>query len=156
MKDRTQRLRTVKKLIRASRIRSQEVLLTQLHNEGFMVTQATLSRDLKYLQVGKVAEGGEGYYYALPSDEERRENERNHIHDFLRGYLSIEFSSPVAILRTLTGHANSVAIALDCLHLDGLLGTIAGDDAVLLVLAENVQRNDFLQTLRDRIPGFEE
>ena len=156
MKERTLRLRAIKKLIRTHRIRSQEVLLTQLQNEGFQVTQATLSRDLKYLKVGKVSEGAEGYFYALPSDDDRRESERHHIQDFLRGYLSLEFSRPVGVIRTLTGHANSVAIALDSLHIEGLIGTIAGDDAVLLVLAEQVSADDFLQTLRNRIPEFEE
>lgn len=156
MKERTLRLRTIKRLIRANRIRSQEVLLTQLQNEGFQVTQATLSRDLKYLKVGKVSEGTDGYFYALPSDEDRRESDHNHIQDFLRGYISIEFSRPVAILRTLTGHANSVAIALDCLHLEGLIGTIAGDDTVLLVLSEDTDKTEFLQNLQTRIPDFEE
>ena len=100
MKERFERLKTVRGLIKAHRIDSQETLLQLLQEAGHSVTQATLSRDLKYLKVGKVSDGRSGYYYTVPSDEERRESERHYIQDFLRGYVSIDWNASLAIVRT--------------------------------------------------------
>ena len=73
MKDRAERLRAVRQIIKEHRISSQEELLDHLRDLGFAVTQATLSRDLKLLKVGKSSEGSDGYYYTLPTEEELRE-----------------------------------------------------------------------------------
>jgi len=124
--------------------------------EDIAVTQATLSRDLKVLKVGKVSEGSSGYYYTLPSDEERRESERSYIQDFLRGYVSLDFSGNLGVVRTLAGHAGSVALALDCLNMEEILGTVAGDDTVLIVLREGVTHKAILKELREKIPDLEE
>lgn len=156
MKDRNQRLRAIKKVIRGNRINSQDMLLNLLQREGFNVTQATLSRDLKLLKVGKVSEGVDGYYYTLPSEEERRESERSYIQDFQRGYVSIDFSGNLGVVRTLAGHANSVALALDCMNLDDILGTVAGDDTILIVLREGVAPGQLMQQLTQKIPDLDE
>lgn len=156
MRDRNQRLRLIRRIIKGNRITSQDVLLQHLVKDGFSVTQATLSRDLKLLKVGKVSEGADGYYYTLPSDEERRESERSYLQDFARGYVSIDFSGNLGVVRTLAGHANSVALALDNLALDEVLGTIAGDDTVILVIRENCSSEQVLGELRSRIPDLEE
>ena len=156
MKDRNQRLRAIKKVIRGNRVNSQDMLLTLLQKEGFTVTQATLSRDLKLLKVGKVSEGVDGYYYTLPSEEERRESERSYIQDFQRGYVSIDFSANLGVVRTLAGHANSVALALDCMNLDDIIGTVAGDDTVLIVLREGIPASHNLTQLMEKIPDLDE
>ncbi|KGE73460.1 arginine repressor [Spirochaeta lutea] len=156
MKERTLRLKAIKRIIRGTRINSQENLLHHLQREGFSVTQATLSRDLKLLKVGKISEGLDGYYYTLPSEEERRESERSYLQDVHRGYVGIDFSANIGVIRTLAGHANSVAIALDNLGLEEILGTIAGDDTVLIILREGFTKVDFLQELRRKIPDLEE
>lgn len=155
MKERFERLKVVKKIIKNNRIDSQETLLGFLEKEGYNVTQATLSRDLKLLRVGKIADGHSGYYYTLPGDEERRESEKTYLQDFLRGYVSIDFSGNIAVIRTLTGHADSVAIALDNLMFEGVIGTVAGDDTVIAVLAEGISSQDFLQIMREKLPQLE-
>ncbi len=156
MKERSQRLKAVKKIIRENRVTSQEELLGILRHHGYRVTQATLSRDLKVLKVAKVSRGSDGYYYALPSEEERKESERNYIYDFVRGYVSIKFSQNIGVIRTLNGHADSVAIALDNLIGDAVLGTIAGDDTVIAVLEQDTQQEEFMRLLREKIPEIEE
>ncbi len=156
MKERPLRLQAIKKIIRSNRITSQEQLLRHLGDEGYRVTQATLSRDLKLLKVGKVAQGPNGYTYTLPSEEERRESERSYVQDFLRGYVSIEFSGTVAVVRTLTGHADSVGFALDNLSIGDILGTVAGNDTVIVVLREGTDRESFLRQLKAKAPEFEE
>jgi transcriptional regulator of arginine metabolism len=156
MKERHIRLKAIKRIIRSNKIASQEALLGYLQEEGFTVTQATLSRDLKLLKVGKVSQGESGYYYALPGEEERKESEKGYIQDFQRGYVSIEFSGNIGVVRTLTGHANSVALALDNMNMEEILGTIAGDDTVMLVLREGVTVEAFLGKFREKVPDLEE
>jgi transcriptional regulator of arginine metabolism len=147
------RLRAVRKLIKNNRIESQENLLGLLHQEGFVVTQATLSRDLKLLKVGKISDGDTGYFYSLPGEEEQREAERAYINDFLRGYISIDWSGNMVVIKTYSGHSDAVALAVDTLGLDDVLGTIAGrDNTVFVCLREGITGEDFLNRMRESIP----
>ncbi len=156
MRERQQRLTAIKRVIRNEKIESQEQLLYFLEQEGFRVTQATLSRDLKLLRVGKQAQETGESYYALPTEETRRERELGYVEDFRRGYVSLDYSPPLAVVRTLTGHADSVAIAIDNLNISAVLGTVAGDDTVFVALREGTSRESFLATLRERVPDLEE
>lgn len=156
MRERADRLRRVRDIINEHRITSQETLLRHLKDQGFSVTQATLSRDLKVLKVGKVSEGPSGYYYTLPTEEELRESEQNYVLDLKRGMLSIEFSGNLGIIHTMPAHADSVAIALDNLSIAEILGTVAGDDTVLIVLREGVGSAAVRSTLTDLVPELGE
>lgn len=155
VKERTQRLRKIKDLIREKRIESQESLLELLQDENFKVTQATLSRDLKHLKVSKVSDGWSGYYYSLPDEENTGESERGYIQDVHRGVLSVEFSGNVGVIKTRPGHADSVAFALDKLNVPEVLGTLAGDDTIFLILREGATKEDLLETFQRRIPEVE-
>lgn len=157
MKERLARLKAIRKLIKTYRIESQEILLGHLQKEGFMVTQATLSRDLKLLKVGKISDGHNGYVYTLPGEDDRQENERTYVHDFLRGYVSIDWSGNMVVIRTYSGHSDSVALAVDNLALDDVLGTIAGrDNTVFVCLREGVTGEDFMAQMREKIPELED
>lgn len=156
MRERQKRLKAVKKVIRNYAIESQEQLLYHLEEAGYHVTQATLSRDLKLLKVGKQVQESGGYYYTLPSEEMRRERQQSYVEDLARGYVSINFSLPLAVVRTLTGHAGSVAIAFDNLNIDAVLGTVAGDDTVFVALRSDTSEESFLEALRQRVPELEE
>ena len=156
MKERLTRLKSIRKLIKTYRIESQETLLGYLQKEGFEVTQATLSRDLKLLKVGKVSDGHNGYVYTLPGEDERQESEQIFIQDFLRGYISIDFSGNLVVIRTFPGHAPTVSNALDSLNFDELLGTLAGDNCVFAALREGVTGKQFLDSLKLKIPDIEE
>ena len=156
MKERLSRLKSIKKLIKNNRIESQEELLNHLQKEGFEVTQATLSRDLKLLKVGKVNDGNSGYVYTLPSDEERVESEQIFAQDFLRGYVSIDWSGNIVVIKTFGGHADSVSNALDCLNMDEILGTVAGENCIFACLREGVTGEQFMAALKKRIPDIED
>jgi transcriptional regulator of arginine metabolism len=157
MKERLTRLKAVRKLIKTYRIESQEALLGYLLKEGFVVTQATLSRDLKLLKVGKISDGQNGYVYSLPGDDERQESERAYIQDFLRGYISIEWSGNMVVIKTYSGHSDSVALAVDNLGLDDVLGTIAGrDNTVFVVLREGIGGEGFMARMKESIPDLED
>lgn len=155
MKGRASRLKIIQRIIEENHIESQEELLGFLQNEGVQVTQATLSRDLKLLKVGKVSDGAKGYHYTIPGKDKHRELEKNYIQDLKRGFLSIEFSRNIGVMKTLPGHADSVALAFDHLEIDEIIGTIAGDDAILLVLREDVLPEQFKQVLQSKIPDME-
>ncbi len=156
MKERQLRLAAIKSVIRKHKVDNQETLLRHLESEGYQVTQATLSRDLKLLKVGKQADGHDGYFYSLPNDEIRREQEDISIEDFKRGYVSLDFTAGLAVIKTLTGHAGSVALAIDNLAFACVLGTVAGDDTVMVAIREGCGRNEFVASIREVIPGFVE
>ncbi|MBQ2552314.1 MAG: ArgR family transcriptional regulator, partial [Treponema sp.] len=137
-------------------IESQEELLGFLQKEGFEVTQATLSRDLKLLKVGKVSDGHSGYVYTVPDDDERQESEALYVQDFMRGYVSIDFSGNIVVIKTFGGHADSVSNALDALNMEEILGTVAGDNCIFACLKEGVSGHQFLKALKKRIPDLEE
>jgi transcriptional regulator of arginine metabolism len=155
MKDRSERLKKIKDLIRSHRIESQETLLTLLEKENFNVTQATLSRDLKYLRVSKISDGWSGYYYSLPAEENPPKAEQGYIQDVRRGTLSLEFSYHIGVIKTLPGHANSVALALDNLGLPEILGTVAGDDTIFVILREGMTKEDLMSSFQEKIPEIE-
>ncbi|MBI9102515.1 MAG: ArgR family transcriptional regulator [Spirochaetales bacterium] len=151
MKDRDARLNNIKKIIRDKRIDCQEVLLEELHKEGHGVTQATLSRDLKALRVGKVSDGNKGYYYTLPGDTQFTATEKDYLQDVQRGFISYDFSHNTCVVNTQPGHANSVALAIDQINIHEILGTIAGDDTVFLVLKEGADRANVHAFFKGRI-----
>jgi len=155
MNDRRTRLIQIKKIIRENLVSSQEQLLKMLLENEISVTQATLSRDLKMLNVSKISNEKEGYHYHLPSEKEEKEAEKYLVEDIARGFLSIDFSGNLAIMKTLPGHANTVAIALDMLEGLPVIGTIAGDDAILIVLKEGADKDIVKDALKNKIPDLE-
>ncbi len=156
MRERHTRLNLVKELIKNNRIDNQDSLLDMLKKEGYSVTQATLSRDLKMLKVGKISDGWSGYYYALPENDLISESEKSYIQDVRRGILSIEFSANFGVIKTRSGHANSVAIALDVLAIPEILGTLAGDDTIFVILREGMTKEDLQESFKSRIPDIQE
>ncbi|MDA8411371.1 MAG: ArgR family transcriptional regulator [Treponema sp.] len=150
------RLRLIKDTLREKRVDSQELLLKHLRDGGYIVTQATLSRDLKFLKVAKIPDGDGSYYYGLPSEEEREATERQYVEDFLRGYVSMDWNRTTVVIRTYSGHSDSVSLALDNMGFEEVLGTIAGrDNIVFLALREGVSGGAFVAELKKRIPEFE-
>ena len=154
--ERAIRLACLRLIIQTRSVDSQENLLEMLAEEGIVVTQATLSRDLQALKVGKLPDGKGGYLYAFSDGESKAGSDKSLIDDFRRGFLSLEFSGNQALVKTLPGHANSVAFALDNLGLREVLGTIAGDDTLLIVPRDGVSRKALLAALQARLPGLEE
>jgi transcriptional regulator of arginine metabolism len=126
-----QRHAAVLRLIRGERIPSQEKLRERLADEGIRVAQATLSRDLRALGVVKVAdEGGHGHY-AVPLDVV---DPTPTLVSILRAlFVGIDGVDHLLVLRTLTGGAQPVAVAIDHQPWEEVVGTIAGDDTVLII-----------------------
>ncbi|MCQ2572487.1 MAG: arginine repressor [Treponema sp.] len=155
MKGKDERLSTIRQLIRSNTIQNQDELLELLQKEGFEVTQATLSRDLRYLQVVKIPGDNGTYIYSFSTDSSVQETSQIYIQDFLRGYLSVETSGNMVVIKTFQGHANTVCNAIDNLEISEILGTVAGDNTMFAVLREGVTKSDFEKALKAKIPGVE-
>ena len=158
MKSKNSRLDAIKMIISSKEIGSQEELLQELIKEGFQLTQATLSRDLKQLKVAKAASMNGNYVYVLPNNTMyRRMTEHHSATEMLRvdGIRGVEFSGNLAVIRTRPGYASSVAYDIDNHHNDVILGTIAGDDTILLVLREGCTRTSVIDTLSLIIPNIQ-
>jgi transcriptional regulator of arginine metabolism len=148
------RLAAIRRIVAENGVDSQERLTELLGREGFAVTQATLSRDLKRLGIGKAPSANGGYTYILSDAEVKPGSDATYVQDFTRGFLSIEFSGSLGLMRTLPGHASSVASALDNLRIREVLGTIAGDDTVLIVPRNGVAPGRLARAIGARMPGF--
>lgn len=158
MKKKASRLDTIKMIISCKEICSQEELLQHLKKEGVVVTQATLSRDLKQLKVAKASGMTGKYVYVLPNSTVYRrlpENDSN-ISEMMKftGFVSISFSRNIAVIRTRPGYASSLAYDIDNHNLSAIAGTIAGDDTIMLVIHENVSHEEVRMALRPIIPNI--
>lgn len=143
----------IRRLIGSRNISSQEQLMNLLGKKGYVLTQATLSRDLKHLRVAKMPDMGKGYVYILP-DKEQEVAETSNTGGKFGGLLSLEYARGMAILKTLPGHANSIAYTIDQLQAYEIAGTIAGDDTILLIPRDGVTQNDLVNLLKMRIGGL--
>ena len=141
------------RLIGSQNISSQEELMKLLEKRGYELTQATLSRDLKYLKVAKMPDDHTGYVYILPDKDLVVENSDSQDSRY-NGLVSINFAQGMAVLRTLPGHASSIAYTMDNLDAYEIAGTIAGDDTILLVPRDGVSRSDLINLLKLRMPGL--
>lgn len=145
--DTAARRQTIVDLVSAHRIGSQAELAALLRRRGFQATQATLSRDLKALGVGKVPLDGRPCY-VLPGPS-------RDVLDARRLQLEIEFVQEVrlvqnlALVRTPPGNANGVARAIDLLGWPEVAGSLAGDDTVLIVAGSPAQAQRFRKRLGD-------
>ena len=157
MKNKNSRLDSIKIIISSKEIGSQEELLQELAKEGFQLTQATLSRDLKQLKVAKAASMNGNYVYVLPNNTMyKRMTESHAASEMLRhnGFVSIEFSGNIAVIKTRPGYASSLAYDIDNSQSYEILGTIAGDDTIMLVLREGCSQTTLKQSLSHIIPNI--
>jgi len=149
-KDKIERLRLVRNLIQEKKITSQEELLDHVKDHGFNTTQATLSRDLKYLKATKKYDDAlKGYMYVLP---ENKSTPGQDIRFALDEFISLDFSDNMAVIKTSSGFANAIAIYIDRIYFEEVVGTLAGDDTILIVLRSGVSHKDFVNSLLEHIP----
>jgi transcriptional regulator of arginine metabolism len=145
------RRRLMRQLIAAESITSQNELVSMLEREGYFVTQATVSRDLDAIGAVKVRRSDGGLQYDIPEDPAagvlgQRETVRI-IDEFVE---TLAVSGNILVIRTRPGAAHVVAGAIDRSRLSGVLGSVAGDDTLLVVASEEVGGRGLLEEF-DRI-----
>jgi transcriptional regulator of arginine metabolism len=144
----TQRHTALLKIIRHTRVASQEQLRELLRAEGFDVTQATLSRDIRELGLAKVAAPGGGSHYAAPS--ESGQSVRPNLEQLLPTMLvSVDGVGPLLVVKTPAGAAQALGLALDGAGWTEVIGTIAGDDAVLVITRSERARRTLNARIRE-------
>lgn len=155
MKIRTDRINAIISVIEENSVSSQEELLAFLETKGVKTTQATLSRDLKSLKVAKQPDHGGSYVYVMPESPSAEEEEEASLHEFpLSGFVSIAYSGNMAVIKTRPGFANGLASVIDSRNPFEIIGTIAGDDTILLIIREGVGRAEVTQALSEFMPGI--
>jgi transcriptional regulator of arginine metabolism len=146
LKSQESRRRLIHGILHTEKIHSQEELLKRLEKEGVAVTQATLSRDLKFLTVSRVPDGEGEYVYTVDPPTERAQDP--FIRDDLRREIvEVQFSGNLAVVKTRMGHAPGIAYGIDLLKIKDVIGTLGGDDTLLVVLKEGADRAKFLRDL---------
>ena len=157
MKVKTNRLEALRLIISSQQLGSQDELLNALQKEGFKLTQATLSRDLKQLKVAKAASMSGNYVYVLPNETMyKRVSTPNSIREMMKvpGFISINFSGNMGIIKTRPGYASSITWNIDNSDVPEILGTIAGDDTIFIVIKEGVKHQDVVEALTDVVPNM--
>ena len=157
MKNRTKRQLAIKQIILKGKISSQDELLHIMIDQGYEMTQATLSRDLKILKVSKVSNQALGYVYVIPEGaniESQRENSR--INFLADGFRDLQFSGNMAVMRTMPGYASSLAAVIDSAQPYEVIGTIAGDDTILLIMREGITPANLINSLILVMPTLED
>ena len=157
MKIKNSRMETLKMLISSQELCSQEEVLQALEKEGYKLTQATLSRDLKQLKVAKAASMNGKYVYVLPNDTKyKRVTTPKTAREMMlvSGFLSIHFTGNLGVIKTRPGYASSIAYNIDSGDMPSILGTIAGDDTIFIAIREGVSQDRVITELSYAIPDI--
>lgn len=146
------RLEAIRLIISSNEISGQDELLKALSKEGFGVTQATLSRDLKQLKVAKAASMNGRYVYVLPNETMyKRISSPSSTAEMMKspGFKSITFSGDIGVIRTRPGYASSIAYNLDNSNIPDILGTIAGDDTIIIITKQGSDKEIITEDLKN-------
>ncbi len=135
-------------IIESKDVETQDELARELRESGFQVTQATVSRDIKEMRLIKVLTKNGKYKYASIKEKEGAINDR-----FLKIYrnsvVSIDYSGNIIVIKTLVGSANAAAVSIDALNIKDIIGTIAGDDTIFLLLKDENKIDEVLAQFKE-------
>ncbi len=151
MENKEKRHKVICEIIEKHKVASQHELQTLLAERGYTVTQATLSRDLAELRVIRQPDINRGHIYALPQPVT---NPFKWMDDNspLNACRSLDFSGNLAVIKCLPSFAPTIALLLDGLEMEEIVGTVAGDDTIVVVLRDGTTHEQFRQSLFRRLP----
>ena len=147
------RLIAIEKIIGSNDIASQEELIKKLKKEGIVCTQATLSRNLRQLGVLRVPNDKGGYRYSLPGNSGPGMGIPANL-GIVSAIRSIIEANSMIVMKTIPGHANSVAVTIDSSGRFEIAGTIAGDDTLLIIPRDNISVSNIHDCLEMIFPGL--
>lgn len=135
-------------------VETQEELTEYLKNEGFAVTQATVSRDIKALRLIKVAAGADGgvdnrYKYSVNTSKDEVDSALGAKFKAILGHaiVSCDYAGNLVVMKTYAGMAQASAAAIDSMSIDNVLGTIAGDDTILVVVRTEDEAEELVKKI---------
>ena len=126
----------IKELIRNNEIGTQEELAVHLTEKGYKITQATVSRDIRELKLFKIAsaDGKRMIYSFYVTDEDQEYLDEKYINALCNGFVSGEVAGNLVVIKTVAGMAMAVAAAIDSMSWSEVLGSIAGDDTIMVAV----------------------
>lgn len=146
MKERRQQ--AILDIISRQDIETQEQLLTALKGQGFHCTQATISRDIKELQLIKELSSVGNYRYVVSDRKGKGEHDERLRNIFREGVISVAAAQNLVVVKTMPGLANAAAAALDRMDIENMVGTLAGDDTALLIMGTSQSAEAFCDEIR--------
>ncbi len=140
-------------IINRREIETQEELAGELRAAGFEVTQATVSRDIRELKLSKVPAGKGKQKYTALHQEEKNHMEDKYIRVLKDGFVSMDMAQNILVMKTVSGMAMAVAAAIDAMHFQEIVGSIAGDDTIMMAVrtVEDTQR--LMERIRELLQG---
>ena len=138
-------------IIASSPIETQEQLLEQLRCRGINATQATISRDIKELHLVKELTGKGSYRYALSAQTGATDTTGRFQTIFREGVVSYDYAQNLVVVKTMPGLGSAAGAALDGMDIPDLVGSLAGDDTVLLIMRTTEHARNFCATIREML-----
>ena len=136
-------------LIAEHEVETQEEIARLLNESGYNVTQATVSRDLRELKLTKVTvERGKQKYIELQQSNHENKMIDKYVRILQNGFVSVDNAMNIIVIRTVAGMAMAVAAALDALHIEGIVGCIAGDDTIMCAVRTMKDTENVIKKLR--------
>ena len=132
------------KIIQSMEIETQDQLLEVLRARGFSTTQATISRDIKDLRMVKELTASGGYRYAMSDRKSSSASDTRLRNIFKEGVVSAEVAQNLVVVRTMPGLASAACSALDGMDIEGMVGSLAGDDTGILIMRDNASAQQFV------------
>ncbi len=143
-----QRQRLILEIIAAQQVETQEELLQKLQERGCKTTQATISRDIKELRLVKEL-SRDGTYHYVESTRMENNDLNQRLHKILReGVTSFDLAQNLIVLKTMPGLASGACAALDRMHIPDLVGSLAGDDTILLIMRSDAAAELFYSEIK--------
>lgn len=145
---------TIRRIVENEEISTQDELCTRLLEEGFDVTQATASRDIKELRLSKMTNSAGKLIYHIPPLLNNNVSKSKYVRVLSETLLSMSEAENILVMKTVSGMAMAAAAALDSLNVDGLVGCIAGDDTIFCAIKTKEMVKDVRNMIEDMLKGL--
>ena len=152
MGKKSERLALIRRIITEEMIGSQDELIKSLRQKGVSATQSTLSRDFKEINISKMPHPEKGYIYVLA--EHISPHHELGTSNLGEAILGIKFSGNMGVIVTKSGYANAIAVIVDGRKSPDILGTVAGDNTIIMVLREGTNHAAVLKMLHNAFPSL--
>lgn len=143
----TRRQAKILELIQRNDVETQEELSAYLVREGFQVTQATVSRDIRELKLTKIAMDNGKQKYAVITDADSGMMEK-YARVLREGFISMDLAKNIVVIKTVSGMAGAVCAAIDAMKFQEMVGSIAGDDTILCIIRDDEEAIKIMKKLR--------
>ena len=138
----------IKELVEQFEIETQEELADRLRGDGYPVTQATVSRDIRELKLSKIPMGSGRQKYTILMQSEHYLSDK-YIRVLKDGFVSMDMAQNILVVKTVSGMAMAVAAAIDAMKLKEIVGSIAGDDTIMMAVKTAEDTQCVMEKIRD-------